>query len=308
MGGVVIRIGIIGMSEGNGHPFSFSAIINGYSEPDLAVSGWKVIHDYVIRRDPSEFGFPDVRVTHAWTQDAETTRKLCRASRIDNAAVAAEEMIGSVDAVILARDDFENHLAMALPFLKSGLHVFVDKPLTVESDELRVFRPFLESGKLMSCSGMRYARELDEARAALDAYGEIRLVRGAILNSWEKYGIHLVDAILNVVRAKPVSVMPLEAPHASMAIRMDDDSLVQLDVLGDVGGCFRIDFFGTRKVTAHEIADNFAAFRRTLWHFIDCIKTGRPAIPPEQTITAMRVLMAGRMARGERRKVALDEL
>ncbi len=29
-------IGIIGVSEGNGHPFSYSSIINGYSPEGLA--------------------------------------------------------------------------------------------------------------------------------------------------------------------------------------------------------------------------------------------------------------------------------
>ncbi len=56
-----VRVGIIGMSEGNGHPFSFSAIINGYDDAGLAVSGWPGIHAYVRRRDPSEFGIDGLR-------------------------------------------------------------------------------------------------------------------------------------------------------------------------------------------------------------------------------------------------------
>lgn len=304
----MIRIGMIGVSEGNGHPFSLSAIINGYSDLELAASGWKVIYDYVRRRDPSEFGFDDVQVTHAWTQDPEITRKLCDACRIANAVTSPAIMIDSVDAVIVARDDFENHLTMALPFLKVGLHVFVDKPLSLDVGQLRAFRPFLESGRLMSCSGMRYARELDEARASLAEYGEIRLVRGAILNSWERYGIHLIDAIMNVICSKPVSVISLDAPHASLAVQMDDGLLVQLDALGEAGRCFRIDIFGTKKITSHEITDNFTMFRRTLWHFIQSIKTGVPAIEPDHTLTVMRLLIAGRLARSERRKVLLNEI
>ena len=177
---MTIRLGILGISEGNGHPFSFSAIINGYNDAGLANSGWNVIYDYVKRRDPSEFGFDNVRVTHTWTQDPEVTRKLCDACRIPNAVSRPDEMISNVDAVIIARDDYENHFSLAIPFLKAGMHVFVDKPLSLDVDELRSFLPYLESGKLMSCSGMRYARELDEPRASLAEYGEIMLVRGAV--------------------------------------------------------------------------------------------------------------------------------
>lgn len=305
---MVIRVGMIGMSEGNGHPFSFSSIINGYHDAGLAASGWNGIYEYVRRRSPSEFGFEDVQVTHAWTQDPVTTRRLCDACRIPNAPAAPEDLIGKVDAVILARDDYECHLALALPFLKAGLHVFVDKPLSVEPDELRVFHPFLANGKLMSCSGMRYARELDEPRAAIADYGEIRLIRGAILNSWEKYGIHLIDAILNLTPARPVSVTSIAAAHASLALHMDDGSLVQLDALGAVGRCFRFDIFGSRSITSHEISDNFSMFRRTLWHFFQSVKIGEPAIAPELTLTAMRTLIAGRRASNERRKVALNEI
>ncbi len=305
---MVTRVGIIGVSEGNGHPFSFSSIINGYDDAGLASSGWDGIYQYVRRRDPSEFGFGDVRVTHAWTQEPDTTKRLCASANIDHAVDEPGAMLGEVDAVIVARDDYDVHFELAMPFLEAGLHVFVDKPLSQSPEELRALRPYLESGKLMSCSGMRYARELDEPRAALDSYGGLRLVRGAILNSWEQYGVHLVDAIFNVVRSKPVSVAGLEADHVSVAIRTDDDLLVQIDALADVGRCFRVDFFGDQRITSHDITDNFSMFRRTLWHFFQSIRTGKPAIEPEHTLTLMRLLMAGRLAWSEQRKVELDEI
>ena len=305
---MVTRLGIIGISNGNGHPFSFSSIINGYSDSGLAASGWPGINAYVRRRDPSEFGFDGVQVTHAWTQDQEVTQKLCASSRIPHVVEAPEDMIGNVDGVIIARDDYENHLGIAQPFLKAGLHVFIDKPLSVDIDELRFFRGYLESGKLMSCSGMRYAKELDEPRSSLAAYGEIRLIRGAILNSWEMYGVHLLDAILNVVRSKPVSVVSIDAPHVSVAVQMDDGVVLQLDALGEFCKCFRIDIFGTKQITYHEITDNFSMFRRLLWHFAQSIKTGLPVIDSNHTLSVMQLLIAGRLARNERRKVPLDEI
>ena len=55
---MVKRVGVIGYSAGNGHPFSFSAIINGYSEEDFLTSGWPVINSYLKQREAEEFGFP----------------------------------------------------------------------------------------------------------------------------------------------------------------------------------------------------------------------------------------------------------
>jgi hypothetical protein len=174
---MVKTFGIIGVSEGNGHPFSYGSIINGYSPEGLAASGWPGIYEYVRRRHASEFGLQGWTITHAWTQDSDVTRRLCAACRIPHGIGDYREFLGKVDAVIIARDDFENHFQMAQPFLEAGLHVFVDKPLSLEISELRAFKPYLEKGQLMSCSGMRYARELDEPRADLPAYGRLREVR-----------------------------------------------------------------------------------------------------------------------------------
>ena len=303
-----VRVGMIGLSEGNGHPFSFSAIINGYDDAGLAASGWPVIYDYVRRRDPSEFGIADLQVTHAWTQDETVTQSLCRACRIPHAVSRREAMLGEVDAVIVARDDQETHLEIARPFLEAGLPVFIDKPLSLDLDALRFFRPYLERGQLLSCSGMRYARELDEVRVSIAEYGPLVLVRGAIVLSWEKYAIHLIDALFGVVSARPVSVVALDAPHAALAITMDDGSLLQLDALGEAPRTFRLDFWGRQRASSHEITDNFSMFRRLLWHFAEMIRTGRPVVPARDTLDAMRLLMAGQVARRDGRKVLLSEL
>lgn len=302
------RLGIIGISEGNGHPFSFSAIINGYSPEGLKNSGWTGIYDYVRRRHASEFGLGGWKVTHAWTQDPEVTRKLCAASMIENAVEDYHDFLGKVDAVIVARDDFELHFEIAHPFLKAGLPVFVDKPLSLDLAQLRELKPYLESGQLMSCSGMRYARELDEPRANFESYGRVKLIRGAIVLSWEKYGIHILDAVLGMPTQRPVSVRMMPGGHASAVIRFEDESLLQIDALGDAARTFHVEIFGTEKNGAFDITDNFSMFRRTLWEFTNSIESKRPAIQAERTLEIMRTLIAGRISCKENREVRLDEI
>jgi predicted dehydrogenase len=305
---MVTKVGIVGLSLGNGHPFSFSAIINGYSDAGFAQSGWPVIHEYVKRRHPSEFGIGELRVTHAWTQDPEVTRRLCEASLIDHAVNQPEQMIGSVDAVILARDDHDKHREMAMPFLEASLPVFVDKPLTLSLTELEFFRPYLERGQLMSGSAMRFATELDAIRAEIETYGQVKLIRGAVLNDWAKYGVHLLDAIMPLLRGRPIAVSGHVAPHESVAITTEEGTLVLIDALGNVPKTFRVDVFGTKRVSSHEISDNFGMFRRMLWQFAEMIRTGRPTIPVEHTLEVLRVLIAGHLAMQEQRTVKLDEL
>jgi len=305
---MVKSIGIIGLSEGNGHPFSYSSIINGYSPEGLAASGWPGIYEYVRRRHASEFGLGDWKITHAWTQDPESTKKLCAACRIPDGVSDYREFLGKVDAVIVARDDFELHYEIARPFLEAGLPVFIDKPLSVDVAELRAFKPYLEKGQLMSCSGMRFARELDEPRADLASYGRVKLIRGAIVLSWEKYGVHLLEAVLGMTPAHAVSVRMLPTEHASAAVLLDDGVLLQIDAMGDSARSFHVEIFGTHRIGAFDVFDNFSMFRRMLWEFLDSIRSGKPAIPPGRTLEIMRVLIAGRMSREEGREVRLDEI
>jgi hypothetical protein len=160
----------------------------------------------------------------------------------------------------------------------------------------------------MSCSGMRYARELDEPGADIAAYGRLKLIRGAIVLSWEKYGVHLLEAALSITSAHPVSVRMLPVGHDSVVVCLDDGVLIQIDALGDCARTFHLELFGTKRNGAFDITDNFSMFRRMLWQFQESIQTGRPAIPPERTLEIMRVLIAGRIARKENREVLLDEL
>jgi len=303
-----IKLGMIGINEGNGHPFSFSAIINGYDPEAMKNSGWDVIYNYLITRDPAEFGFDNVQVTHAWTQDAEQTKKLARASLIPHPVADVEEMLDEVDGVIIARDDYETHYPLAKAFLERGKFVFIDKPLSLDVAELRFFRKYLQDGKLMSCAGGRYAKELDELRAEIGSFGEMKLIRGTVVNSLEKYGIHMLDGIFGVTGFQVKSVSCVQSKHTSMMIRNTDGSLIYIDALGRSTKTLQFDFWSDQKRFHAEANDNFSMFRRLLADFVKMIRTGKPTIEPDLVIKTMSVLMAANLSRDENRVVDIDEI
>jgi len=303
-----IKLGVIGINEGNGHPFSFSAIINGFDHEGMKNSGWDVIYNYLKIRHVSEFGFDNVRVTHVWTQDPGQTKKIAKASRIPNIVVDMKDMVDEVDGVLIAIDDYEKHYEMAKAFLEKGKYVFVDKPLSLEIAELKFFRKYLEEGKLMSCAGARYAKELDEVRGNIDSFGEMKLIRGTVLNSMEKYGIHMLDGIFGVTGFQVKSVYCFQAKHTSMMIKNTDNSLMYIDALGDTPKTLQIDFWSDKNRFHAEVNDNFSMFRRLLADFIKMMRTEKPAIDPELVINSMKVLIAANISRKENREVALDEI
>lgn len=294
----MIRTGIIGFSEGNGHPFSFSAIVNGYDEERFAAAGWPVIHHYLKAQGPERFGIPDVRITSAWTQDPALTATLCAACKIETACADLEDMIDQVDAVIVARDDWETHARLAMPFLEAGRFVFVDKPLSLDDAELARFEPYLRSGKLMSCSGLRYAQELDEFRQPRSAWpiGAPKLVEASVLFGIEKYGIHMIEAVASLDRswARVTKVTRLAVPHDAWLMEFSDGVPFVLHCLGAVAKTFHLNLFGDRGHRHFDLHDNFSAFRRTLEQFFGQVKSGVPAIDPDDTLRVMQLIQKAR--------------
>ena len=303
-----IKLGIIGINEGNGHPFSFSAIINGYDREGMKESGWDVIYNYLEVRDASEFGFENVQVTHAWTQDPEQTKKLARAAKIPNVVVDVGDMLDEVDGVIIARDDYETHFPLAKAFLEKGKFVFIDKPLSLDIMELRFFKEYLESGQLMSCAGARYAQELDEIREGLASFGDMKLIRGTVINGMEKYGVHMLDGIFGVTGFQVKSVSCIQAKHSSMRIKNTDGSLIYIDALGETSKTLQFDFWSDKKRFHAETNDNFSMFRRLLADFVEMIRTGVPTIDPSLVMNTMKVLIAANLSMKENREIEIDEI
>lgn len=294
----MIRTGILGYSDGNGHPFSFSAIVNGYDDEQFAAAGWPVIHTYLKAQGAERFGISDVRITCAWTQDPELTAKLCAACRIETACANVQDMIGQVDAVIVARDDWDTHAPLAMPFLEAGLFVFVDKPLSLDDRELAAFEPYLRSGKLMSCSGLRFAAELDEFRLPRSAWpiGTPTLVEASVLFGIEKYGIHMIEAVASLDPAwgRVQSVTRLNVPHDAWLMEFSDGVPFVLHCLGPVAKTFHVSLYGDRGHCHFDLHDNFSAFRRAMEKFFAMVKSGVPAIDPDETLRIMRLIQKAR--------------
>ena len=59
----MIRLGVIGMSPGNGHPYSWAAIVNGrYNEKEMTNCGYAGIPIY-LAANRDTLGIEDAKVT-----------------------------------------------------------------------------------------------------------------------------------------------------------------------------------------------------------------------------------------------------
>jgi len=166
---------MLGMIPGNGHPYSWSAIINGYDRAAMAGCPYAGIPVYLGAQPHESVRVPGVQVTHLWTDNPAEATSVAKASLIPHVVARPEDVIGHVDAVLVSTDDGTDHVRRARPFVEAGLPVFVDKPLASTLEELRTFITWEKAGaRILSSSGMRYAPELTPLIASLPALGELR--------------------------------------------------------------------------------------------------------------------------------------
>ncbi|MCM8765118.1 MAG: oxidoreductase, partial [Candidatus Omnitrophica bacterium] len=98
----MIRLAFIGTNEGNGHIFSWSAIVNGRYNPELMRQcGYPVIVDYLSKQPPENLGILDAQVTHVWTQDKKIAEFVSKTCYIENVIDEPKQAIGYVDAAVI---------------------------------------------------------------------------------------------------------------------------------------------------------------------------------------------------------------
>ena len=285
---------MIGTSEGNGHPYSFSAIFNGYDEDGMIESGWPNIHAYLRARDRSDFGICGAKVTHVWTQDIHESHKIAKASKIANIVENYIDMMEHVDAVIIGRDDWRTHKELASPFLEAGKFVFIDKPLSLNMEELHYFKPFLEKAQLMTCSGIRYSPELDTLKRDFSEFGKIKLIKGTVVKSWEKYSIHMLEGIFSVIPFTPINIKKNNCMHESFTIETKEGFLVEINCLGNQAPlALRIEFYSETNYYRADCLDAFSAFKRTMQNFILMVQTSHQPILPTHTLNLLNIIAEG---------------
>ncbi len=304
-----LRLAMLGMIEGNGHPYSWSAIINGYDPAAMAQCPYPAIPGYLGRQPLQQVRIEGARVTHVWTDDPADAPKVAAASLIEHVVRNPEEVIGQVDAVIIATDDGSDHARRARPFVEAGLPVFIDKPMATTLPELRQFLHWQRAGAvLLSTSGMRYAPEM---QADFSALGELRWITSFTCKSWERYGIHALEAVAPLMGPGFRSVRAQSNERGDvMQITHASGLHLSLGALHDAYGSFgAVHLHGTQGDLALKLRDTYHAFRGQLLAFIELLRSGQPPLPFEQTVELMAVLIAGIRSRQQQgREVAVAEI
>lgn len=294
-----IRLAMLGCSAGNGHPYSWSALFNGYDREIMtAECPFAGIPEY-LNKEPSEtLTIPGAQVTHiCCTGDGGfTAEHVARCSLIPNVVEEPTDVIGQVDAVIIGTDIGSEHVERARPFVEAGLPVFVDKPLVDNEADLATFMARVNAGKpIMSSSCMRYAKEFMPYHASAPELGELRFASITTPKSWETYGIHALEAIYPIlgpgfVSARNTGTAERNVVHLKHQSGVDAVVVATGDMLGAFG-CLQL--CGTAGSAQVKFGDTFYAFKSQLEAFVQYLRTGERPFPFDETVELMKLLIAG---------------
>jgi hypothetical protein len=307
-----IRLAMLGMVDGNGHPYSWSAIFNGYDSEEMAKCPFAGIPVYLNKEPGDTLRIGGAQVTYIWTDDPADARHVSKAAYIPNVVERPEDVIGQVDAVIVATDKGHEHVARCRPFVEAGLPLFVDKPLVDNEADLQTFSKWVANGAvILSSSCMRYGKEFMPYRCSTHELGAVRFACITTSKSWERYGIHALEGIYPIlgpgfISARNTGTVERNIVHLKHQCGADVLVAASMDMHGGFG---TLQLCGTAGHAEAMFTDTFYAFKAQLQAFVDFLRTGRRPFPFSETQELMKMVIAGSRSREQGgREVYLDEI
>lgn len=281
---LTIRIGLVGTNTS--HAGTFAGLLNGEGGEEPQVPGGRVVGVWS-SGNPSMHDVPN--------PDAA---QLAERFGIDRVVAAPEELVGSIDAVLVVDDTGGGalHAELARPFLEAGVPTFVDKPMTTNaSDAAGLFDLAEQHGApLMSSSALRFSAKLQRLTEDLPRVGEISSVVSVGTGEWRHYGVHMVE-IAQIAAGRGMSWVhqhPGERRDVTL-ICYDSGPTVVVENLRDSAYVFHIVVYGAAGMAEAMISDYDHMFAGTVAAAVEMARTGTSPVSREETLEVMRVLDAG---------------
>lgn len=287
----MLKIGLVGGTK-IWHGMTFSEMINGYNKEEAVKNNWGPLCKVRVEKD--------ARITHIWDVKKNDAEEVARICGIENVVDKKEDIIGKVDGIIIPDDTTLKHQKRAEPFLKAGLPIFIDKPL---SPDVKEAEEIVESAKkyktpMMSCSALRYAKETKEIREGKVDLGDILTGSTICRGDLVFYGIHAFELLYSIVGRGIKSVRNIGSKGKDIVIvQYKDGRKFILTVYEDIHYLFQMNLYGTKGYKQVIVEDSEYFYSHMLKHFITMVETKKEPFPPEETLEIIKVLVLGKKSR-----------
>lgn len=274
----MIRLGLVGVNTS--HADAFSRIFNGSATDEPTVEGGRVVA--------------------IWGNegDGERVEELAAKHDISTKVADASDMLGAIDAVLIVDDHGggETHAALARPFIEAGLPTFIDKPMTTSyRDAADLFELADKTGApLLSCSALRFAAELEPARAELERIGKLSSVISTGPGDWYYYGVHAVELLGAVAGTGAATLHRHSFDQRDVAvISYPDGPTGIVQTLRDASYVFELVAYGEKGHLSIQVKDSLAFYSNTMREVVKMAQTGTSPLTAAQTLEVLAILRAG---------------
>ena len=294
------KIGLIGISEGNGHPYSWGSIYNGYSKASMIDCPFKVIPDYLSKEKWPDAQLENARITHIWTQSLDESINISRSCLINNIEKSINDMIGKVDGILMARDDYENNFYHSCNIISNGVPIYIDKPIAVKVRELeKIYTLATDKWKIFSCSALRYAPELKKLKKDINDVEKIKSINAKVPKNWDKYAIHAIEPIEEllgelITDEKRRVITNKRGTKQYTSFHLAKELEINIECMGKN----KCDYIELEVITGEKrfqvaFENTFAAFRNTHIKFLEGIEFEKEITPYSQLESIVKMIEEG---------------
>jgi predicted dehydrogenase len=213
---------------------------------------------------------------------------------------SVEELLKSVDGVMVLNINGHRHLELAVPSLAAGKPTYIDKPLTCSIDQAKALLAISRQYKARaySASSLRFIAEIPQIPreslgkiVAIDAYGNGELQ--ALMPGLWHYGCHsieMVDAIWGP-GVKRVSAVEFPDRHL-LDLDYHDGRYARIRLERKGSWAFGATLHGEKAV--HSFTVDFApVYTRLVEGMVKFFEGGQPPAPLRDIVENVAVMQAG---------------
>ncbi|MBW3600654.1 MAG: Gfo/Idh/MocA family oxidoreductase [Planctomycetes bacterium] len=270
-----LRAGIIGLDTS--HAIAFTKMLNA-DKPAAALAGCRIVAAY-----PQ--GSPDIESSVSRVPGYTQQVREMGVEIVDS----IDELLQQVDVVFLETNDGRPHLEQALPVLRAGKPMFIDKPVAGSlADAVAIYEAAEKhDAPVFSSSSLRFAPGAQALRGGAagrvlgaDVYSPCSLEKTHPDLFW--YGIHGVEALFTVMKTGCRSVSRVSSDDFDVVTGKWDDGRIGVfrGIRAGKSGYGGL-VFGEKAI---QDIGPFGGYEPLLVEIVNFFRTHKPPVSAEETL------------------------
>lgn len=225
----------------------------------------------------------DCKVVVVWGETKELAEKAAAEGQIPKIVEDPTDMLDEVDAVVIDHRDGKYHLPTAIPFVKKGIPIFIDKPLCCSLSEGKEFFKLVQQYRtpVTSFSVLPLQQSFLKFKESLPSLGKLSAIVSAgpcdLKSPWGGiffYGVHQVDVLIHLLGYEVTyAQVNLNGDYSTGTLYYKDGIIATLNLLKDRVAGFYIMAIGEKDTLARKLEFDNKMFLPGIKIFTEMFRT-----------------------------------